>query len=103
MAVVDAQTIDCDAEQQQAGTSSGINREPGSNDDGWIVPPPVRLEDGSRIQLYKDGEALRAAYDAIENAKYRVCLEAYIFSGDTTGQTFADLLMKKAREGLQVY
>ncbi len=102
MALVE-QAIDCGIERQLAGTSSGINREPGSDDDGWIVPPPVTLEDGSRVQLYKDGEALRAAYDAIENAKYRVCLEAYIFAGDSTGQAFAELLMKRAREGFQVY
>ncbi len=102
MALVE-QAIDCIAEQELAGTSSGINREPGSNDDGWIVPPPVTLEDGSRVQLYKDGEALRAAFEAIGNAKYRICLEAYIFAGDSTGQAFADLLMKKAREGIQVY
>jgi cardiolipin synthase A/B len=91
VALLDEPNIDHDTEQQQAGTSSGINREPGSNDDGWIVPPPVTLSDGSRIQLFKDGEALRAAYDAIEAAKYRICLEAYIFAGDST------------REGLHVY
>src|SRR5690349_16974976 len=59
--------------QGEAGTSTGINIAPGSNDDGWIVPQPVRLSDGTRIQLYKDGEALHAAYEAIKHAKKRVC------------------------------
>src|SRR3954451_11437557 len=37
------------------GTSSGVNIAPGSDDDGWVVPPPVPLSDGSVVQLYKDG------------------------------------------------
>lgn len=85
------------------GTSSGVNITPGSDDDGWIVPPPVRLTDGSMVQLYKDGEALHAAYEAIKSAKRRVCLESYIFADDETGRAFADLLSAKAREGVNVY
>ena len=46
--------------QGQAGTSTGLNISPGSDDDGWIVPQPVHLSDGTRVQLYKDGEALHA-------------------------------------------
>ncbi|HEY8668039.1 MAG TPA: phospholipase D-like domain-containing protein [Tepidisphaeraceae bacterium] len=87
----------------RAGTSPGINIEPGSQDDGWIVPPPVELGDGTRIQLYKDGEALHAAYEAIRQAKHRICLEVYIFASDATGRAFADLLCAKAAEGLKVY
>jgi len=89
--------------QGQAGTSTGINHSPGSDDDGWIVPQPVRLADGSRIQLYKDGEALRTAFEAIQHAKKRICLEAYIFANDPTGNAFADLLCEKARQGVKVY
>src|SRR5436190_4361963 len=85
------------------GTSSGVNIAPGSDDDGWIVPPPVTLADGTRLQLYKDGEALHAAYEAIKHAKHRVCLEVYIFADDPTGRAFADLLCKKARDGVNVY
>src|SRR3954469_661710 len=80
------------------GTSAGINTEPGSNDDGWEIPSPVILQDGTRVQLYKDGEALHAGYDAIKSAKKRVCLEVYIFHSDETGRAFADLLSQKARE-----
>jgi cardiolipin synthase len=87
----------------EAGTAPGINIAPGSNDDGWIVPEPVRLADGSRLQLYKDGEALKAGYRAIERARTRVCLEMYIFHDDDTGRAFAELLCKKASEGVRVY
>src|SRR4051812_44619771 len=83
-------------EGKPTGTSPGINIEPGSNDDGWIVPPPVVLKDGTRLQLYKDGEALHAAYEAIKNAQRRICLEVYIFADDQTGRAFAELLCEKA-------
>ena len=87
----------------QAGTSRGVNISPGSDDDGWIVPKPVRLADGTEVQLYKDGEALRAAFEAIRTARHRVCLEVYIFASDQTGQAFADLLCEKARQGVRVH
>ncbi|HEV8292700.1 MAG TPA: hypothetical protein VGP94_12290, partial [Tepidisphaeraceae bacterium] len=81
------------------GTSAGVNIEPGSTDDGWEIPSPVMLEDGTRVQLYKDGEALHAGFDAIKAAKKRVCLEVYIFHSDDTGRAFAELLSAKAKEG----
>ena len=89
--------------QGEAGTSTGLNIEPGSDDDGWTVPEPVTLGDGTRIQLYKDGEALHAAFEAIRHARRRICLEMYIFASDDTGRAFADLLCEKARQGLRVY
>src|SRR6478672_4887793 len=76
---------------------------PGTADDGWATPPPVELADGSIVQLFKDGEALRAAYTAIRHAKRRICLEVYIFASDATGRAFAELLSAKAREGVRVY
>lgn len=85
-----------------AGTSSGVNIAPGSDDDGWVVPDPVVLSDGSRVQLHKDGEALHAAFEAMKQAKSRICLEIYIFHDDETGRAFADLLAHKARAGLEV-
>lgn len=81
----------------------GVNIEPGHADDGWMVPPRLTLADGTALQLYKDGEALHAAYDAIEAARRRICLEVYIFRSDPTGRAFADLLCHKARAGLAVY
>lgn len=86
-----------------AGTAPGVNIAPGSDDDGWIVPEPVRLSDGTLLQLYKDGEALRAAHAAILAAKKRVCLEFYIFADDDTGHAFADAVCKKARDGVSAY
>ena len=91
------------SEKERAGTSSGVNIEPGSNDDGWKIPPRVSLSDGTQLQLYKDGEALHAGYDAIQAAKRRICLEVYIFHSDSTGRAFAELLAQRAREGIAVY
>jgi cardiolipin synthase len=85
------------------GTSSGVNISPGSDDDGWIVPPPVALSDGTKVQLYKDGEALHAAYEGIKNARRRICLEVYIFANDATGKAFNELLCEKASQGVPVY
>src|SRR5215217_7984843 len=93
----------CVTSPGQAGASTGLNISPGSEDDGWVVPPPVRLSDGTRIQLYKDGEALHAAYEAIKAAKKRVCLEAYIFANDDTGNAFGELLAEKAKHGVRVF
>src|SRR5690348_16787546 len=72
--------------------STGINLRPGSSDDGWVSPPTVTLSDGSEIQLFKDGEGLAAAYQAIGAAKRYIALEVYIFASDQTGRAFADLL-----------
>jgi cardiolipin synthase len=81
----------------------GVNVAPGDQDDGWESPPGTTLADGSSVQLYKDGEALRHAYDAIAAAKSRICFEFYIWDDDATGRAFADLLLQKAREGVNVY
>src|SRR4051794_17789257 len=59
--------VTCGAEQGSFGTSSGVNIAPGSDDDGWKVPGPVSLSDGTLVSLHKDGEALHAAYAAIES------------------------------------
>jgi len=92
-----------DSTNRAAGASPGVNIAPGSDDDGWVVPPPVQLSDGTTIQLFKDGEALHAAYEAIRRAKRRICLEVYIFASDDTGHAFADLLAAKARQGVRVF
>ncbi len=69
----------------------------------WITPESVTLLDGTRLQLLKDGQALRAAYDAIAAAQRRVCVEMYIFSSDEAGREFVALLCRKARDGLRVF
>jgi cardiolipin synthase len=76
----------------------GLNLEPGDADDGWVHPPPTRLDDGTLIHLLKDGEALRAAFDAIAVARKRVCAEVYILRDDATGHAFVDLLCRKSRD-----
>jgi cardiolipin synthase A/B len=86
-----------------APQSPGVNVRPGPEDDGWVSPPPIVLSDHTRIQLFKDGEGLRAAYDAIRAAERFICLEVYIFASDETGRAFADLLCEKARQGVRVY
>src|SRR5687768_6058822 len=98
-ACADPETGDAPA----AGVSPGVNIAPGSDDDGWIIPEPTRLADGTTVQLYKDGEALHVAYDAIAAAKFLICLEVYIFANDETGRAFTDILCRKAREGVRVY
>lgn len=91
------------AVDQAVARGVGIHVRPGVDDDGWSEPPPVELSDGTLVQLYKDGQALRAAYQAIEHARRRVCLEVYIFASDETGRAFAELLCAKARAGLHVF
>lgn len=66
-------------------------------------PPWVKLSNGSSVRLYKDGEALKAAYDAIAAAKHRICMEFYIWADDATGQAFAELLIRKSKEGVKVF
>ena len=68
-----------------------------------MVPPPVFLSDGTQLQLHKDGEALHAAYQAIQAARELICLEVYIFASDATGRAFAELLCRKARQGVRTH
>ncbi|MEG1648898.1 MAG: cardiolipin synthase, partial [Rikenellaceae bacterium] len=55
------------------------------------------------VEILSDG---RSAFDsiikAIEEAKYFIHLEYYIIRDDKIGNTIADLLKKKARDGVQV-
>lgn len=63
----------------------------------------MQLADGTSVQLFKDGEGLFAAYEAIKSAKRWIALEVYIFADDDTGRAFVDLLCQKARQGVRVY
>lgn len=87
----------------RADVSTGLNLEPGIADDGWERPPPVRLDDGTEVQLFKDGEALHAALEAIRRARTSIFLEVYIFAPDETGEAFKEALAEKARQGVAVY
>ncbi len=61
------------------------------------------LASGNKCTLLVDGPAAIAAMmKAIEGAKDNVNFESYIFESGETGQAFADLLLKKQAEGVQV-
>ncbi|MEK7390396.1 MAG: phospholipase D-like domain-containing protein [Elusimicrobiota bacterium] len=72
---------------------------PGSGDFTWDLAEYVP---GNKLDIYFRGEDLyRAMAAAIENAVDSVHLETYIFGGDKTGRTFADLLIRSARRGVR--
>jgi len=61
------------------------------------------LTKGNKVTLLADGQATYAAmFKAIENAKDHINLESYIVEDDETGRKFADLLLQKQAEGVQV-
>lgn len=58
---------------------------------------------GNKVVLLADGEATYSAmFKVLENAKDHVNLESYIIEDDEVGREFADLLLKKQAEGVQV-
>ena len=62
------------------------------------------LTKGNKVTLLADGQATYAAmFKALESAKDHINLESYIIEDDETGRKFADLLLKKQREGVQVH
>ena len=61
------------------------------------------LTKGNKVTLLADGQAAYAAmFKAIQNAKDHINLESYIIEDDETGRKFADLLLQKQAEGVQV-
>ncbi|MCX4302195.1 MAG: cardiolipin synthase [Alistipes sp.] len=58
---------------------------------------------GSRITPYTDGRSkMDALCEAIANARHHIHLQYYIFCDDRTGRNLRDLLIRKAREGVEV-
>ncbi len=58
---------------------------------------------GNKVTLLVDGPGTYAAmFQAIQNAKDHIHLETYIFEDDEVGHRFADLLLQKQAEGVQV-
>jgi cardiolipin synthase len=58
---------------------------------------------GNKVTLLIDGPATyEAMLKAIQNAKDHINFETYIFDDDEVGRQFADLLLKKQAEGIQV-
>ncbi len=61
------------------------------------------LTKGNKVTLLADGQATYAAmFKAIQKAKDHINLESYIIEDDETGRKFADLLLQKQAEGVQV-
>ncbi|HSB04734.1 MAG TPA: cardiolipin synthase [Thermodesulfobacteriota bacterium] len=61
------------------------------------------LVTGNRVTLLVDGPATYAAMtEAIQSATDHINFETYIFDDDEVGRRFADLLLKKQAEGVQV-
>jgi cardiolipin synthase A/B len=61
------------------------------------------LTTGNQVQLLQDGPATyRAMFAAILAAKDHINLETYILDDDETGQKFAQALIDKQRQGVQV-
>ena len=63
----------------------------------------VPLSLGNKATLLQDGpETYRAMFDAIAAAKDSINVEVYIFEDAPIGQKFADALIAKEREGVQI-
>ena len=61
------------------------------------------LTKGNKVALLADGQATYAAmFKAMRTAKDHINVESYIIEDDDTGRQFADLLLQKQAEGVQI-
>jgi cardiolipin synthase len=61
------------------------------------------LTKGNKVTLLANGQAAYAAmFKAIQNARDHINLETFIIEDDEVGRKFADLLLQKQAEGVQV-
>jgi len=66
-----------------------------------IVGSPLVV--GNKVLLLQDGPAtFQAMFTAIRNAKDHINMETYIIEDDEVGNRFADLLIEKQAQGVQV-
>ncbi len=58
---------------------------------------------GNGVEIYHDraADSWHALLDAVAGARHHVHVEYFIFHADTTGRELAELLLKKAREGVR--
>jgi cardiolipin synthase len=64
----------------------------------------TRFSDDNKLTLlWKDPESFNVIFDSIREAKELICLEFYIFRNDETGTELAEILRRKASEGVKVY
>jgi cardiolipin synthase len=63
----------------------------------------AQLTFNNRLQVLEDGEAtFSAIFEALEQARDHIHLEYYIIEEDELGKRLRDVLVQKAREGLEV-
>src|SRR5688572_13020548 len=59
---------------------------------------------GNDIRLLKDAKENYPAWlEAIEGAKHRIFFETYLIRNDSEGKRFAEALIQKAKEGIEIY
>jgi len=59
--------------------------------------------DNNYVEILKDGDSILSKYlEIIEKAESFIYIETFIFHGDEFGEIFAESLIKKAREGLDI-
>lgn len=60
--------------------------------------------DGNNVTLaWKEKESFKEIFDSVNAAKELICLEFYIFRNDETGTELAEILRRKAAEGVKIY
>jgi cardiolipin synthase len=61
------------------------------------------ISTGNTVTLLNNGEEkFPALFKALENARYHIHLEYYIFTTDAVGNHIADILIKKHKEGVEI-
>jgi cardiolipin synthase A/B len=62
------------------------------------------FSDGNRVRLlWRTDEMFPRIFRMIQEAEEMICLEFYIFRDDDTGRELAEILKRKASEGVKVY
>jgi len=57
---------------------------------------------GNKIELLEAGdEAYPSMLKSIETARHNICIQSFIFADDNIGRDFAEILMQKARQGVE--
>lgn len=97
------------SEQKSAAIIADLKRKSGNID---ILDKQIALEQqivgsalvvGNKVTLLQDGPATyQAMFDAIRNAKDNINVESYIIEDTKVGQQFADLLLERQANGVQV-
>lgn len=63
----------------------------------------LRWRPGCDVTVLRDGAATYPAMlEALRNAKRTICLETYILASDETGDRFKDVLIERAKAGVEV-